>query len=78
MRTCKDCGEVKELKDFPVSHSCKDGHTHCCKICTNRKNRGYTNAVIEELDKKIMRIQNNEETYFLTIKEKLKLLWIIK
>jgi hypothetical protein len=34
VKTCKECGETKELTDFYVSKECKQGVTSKCKVCT--------------------------------------------
>lgn len=34
MRTCKKCGETKELTDFVSNKSCRGGRTHTCHKCS--------------------------------------------
>jgi len=38
-KTCKKCGEVKLVDDFPKHKDCKDGHTGRCKACGSAKAR---------------------------------------
>lgn len=33
MRTCKKCGETKELTEFTASKECREGRTWTCKSC---------------------------------------------
>jgi len=50
LRTCKDCGETKELRQFSVKGKKQNGHTqykHSCKACDHKKRverRKRTNA----------------------------------
>lgn len=33
-KKCNKCKEQKELKEFPILHSAKDGRNSYCKICS--------------------------------------------
>lgn len=34
MKTCKECGETKELTEFYISKECKQGVANKCKVCS--------------------------------------------
>ena len=36
MKRCSNCGQNKELIDFHLDKSRRDGHAYICKICLNR------------------------------------------
>lgn len=38
MKTCKKCGETRDLSMFDKSPSCSDGHRGTCKICNRPRN----------------------------------------
>jgi hypothetical protein len=37
-KTCRDCGQVKEIKDFTVT---RNKYTNLCKSCKNEKYKAY-------------------------------------
>lgn len=39
MKTCRECGEEKELNEFHRNRSMSDGHLNECKACANAKAR---------------------------------------
>lgn len=39
MKKCKKCEEFKDLLDFSINRSLKDGYSSMCKSCDNEKNR---------------------------------------
>lgn len=41
MKTCKLCGQTKELSDFNLHPTSKDKRSHRCKICENQYQKEY-------------------------------------
>jgi len=41
LRTCKKCGEDKELEDFVKVKYCNNGRTYECKECLNKNLKEY-------------------------------------
>ena len=39
MRECTQCGETKDLEDFPRHKASKDGRMRQCSVCRNRRVR---------------------------------------
>ena len=51
MRTCKKCGETKELTEFVANKECREGRTWTCKPCQRAAHVKWQGANKERDDK---------------------------
>ena len=49
-KTCRSCGAIKPLHNFPVARHHGDGRDSYCKACKNAQNRAYRSAHREEMN----------------------------
>ena len=69
MKKCKICGEYKNINDFYVNRTTKDGYFTHCKICDKEKrNQYYIEYRKNNVDKK----KEYNKKYSINNKEKLK------
>ena len=76
-KTCKKCGIIKSISDFPKSVRSKDGYSNKCKLCINKLNKEYrdTNSEKVKQDRKryyqdnIEKMRSEKRAYYKTHKE---------
>ena len=53
MKTCKNCGETKPLRDFSKCSKNKDGYQYTCKICQSKESKEHYEKIKSgKIDKK--------------------------
>lgn len=72
MKQCKDCGELKELSEFPTyfgDKPRKTSHKVRCKICDKIKRRNYERNRDSDIKKKLSeykrKLRINNKQYFI-------------
>ena len=57
-RACKSCGEELPLDEFPVNHTCADGHIPHCKKCHEDIRKGYINKAANKLLLQLVKLED--------------------
>lgn len=76
-KTCKKCGETKEITEFPRKKDSKDGYNSQCKACINARNKKYRDENIEKVhasrkryyQKNIEKMRAEKRAYYQNHKE---------
>jgi len=55
-KVCKDCGELKPLKDYYIHKGMKDGYLNKCKTCVKAYNRKQDHAAKDRTEKGVIRV----------------------
>jgi hypothetical protein len=65
---CSGCNTTKNLKEFGVDNSEKDGHRFQCKICRNAKQRIYSKNNIELIKERNSKKSESRKLYYKSAK----------
>jgi hypothetical protein len=69
-KTCSKCGDEKELDDFPINRTRKDGHGSACKKCQNESTRTHYNNNKKQYLERNKRRTKEARDYVIDFKKK--------
>ena len=62
-KVCSKCGEEKELSEFHIKKSMKDGRNPTCKDCRKMESEKYYDKNSEKINERISNYRSNNKSY---------------